>query len=966
MGSRSTGPPPWIKIDSASAGAGASPSSSSRPVGLGLGTTDLSTTTGASGRSAAAVFGVFPSTSFGDRENRHPRSPPRIRTASLVTVIQTTISPGTSSHGSPTNLSPSSLRVDSPPNFFSAPASRSSPLHSLLRAVIPARLLPRSISAVSSPPIPYPKSPSLTRPHPSTRHGPSAASRRVCTPRRALLALMLTALLIAMYATSGTRASVRLERRPAREEGVSLVERVRKGVVNLDAILGDVQGVRAESRQTMDEAAVPEPLEEAHRPQPHRAARVEDIPRAGEGVRMRMTKVEKEKNEDAPLPFVAEPVGDGSPRSSGDGAPDSGGDAAEDEQAGLEAVVVQAQKEADRAEAELDEKLEMEKVIVTKDKKQALAMAKPNSGKAVEAMVAVPAEAAAKADAAVAKAIANAKKKARDPKKKDASRYKRLLPLGVPPRRYLYGANFVLSVEDGEAQSEVEDPELTNARVKVPSAKQLKKLFDQGKKRYAEDEDDWRAFEWEAPPADASLRRLVDKLKPEELVLRSWIQRLHQLPLGHGVGLGARDTSAVDNAVPLENAPTFDGGSRDKWAELAVQAQEGHAGKCRGSKWLGDYEKLHTEMLAGKREPKFISYHCEQGINCGGLGDRLLGMTSAFFFGLVTQRAFLAEWQSPIPLDVVFDSPHVNWSHSSYTADQHPVLGQKRLASSAAELDIIHFDRLSVDATFGTVSWNPKRGRKLTPGFERRDLAYQAPWIKFYSNRGMIYRSFQYKHLQKSLDRLGLQPTTAFACISEYLFKPKQPALDLITQYTSVLALPTIFSVGIHIRTGDQSMRDPEYDRVNTVKRHISFFRCARELGETYARKDQRVVFYLVTDSAHLKQDAQRVLGNKLITTDMVPQHVHQKSGHVDGVMNAVVEDWILAKADMLVATQDSGFGKLASFMMAKPNATVTIFPKFNPDVMGLMSKKSHVKVDCTSPTVFTSFDAMSSEWSLG
>lgn len=155
------------------------------------------------------------------------------------------------------------------------------------------------------------------------------------------------------------------------------------------------------------------------------------------------------------------------------------------------------------------------------------------------------------------------------------------------------------------------------------------------------------------------------------------------------------------------------------------------------------------------------------------------------------------------------------------------------------------------------------------------------------------------------------------------------------------------------------------------VKRHIAFFRCARELGETYARKDQKVVFFLITDSQHLKQDAQRVLGNKLITTDMVPQHVHQKSGHVDGVMSAVVEDWILAKADMLVATQDSGFvcclalhrakleltllvtqGKLASFMMAKPNATVTIFPRFNPDVMGLQSKKSHLRVDCTSPTV--------------
>jgi hypothetical protein len=80
----------------------------------------------------------------------------------------------------------------------------------------------------------------------------------------------------------------------------------------------------------------------------------------------------------------------------------------------------------------------------------------------------------------------------------------------------------------------------------------------------------------------------------------------------------------------------------------------------------------------------------------------------------------------------------------------------------------------------------------------------------------MIYRSFKYKHLQKRVKQLGLQPSTAFACISQYLFKPKPPALDLITEYTSALALPTVFSVGIHVRTGDLSMKDLEYDKINT------------------------------------------------------------------------------------------------------------------------------------------------------
>jgi hypothetical protein len=216
-------------------------------------------------------------------------------------------------------------------------------------------------------------------------------------------------------------------------------------------------------------------------------------------------------------------------------------------------------------------------------------------------------------------------------------------------------------------------------------------------------------------------------------------------------------------------------------------------------------------------------------------------MTSAFFFGLLTQRSFLAEWQSPVPLDVVFDSPHVNWSYSSFTSTSHPVLGEKSLVEASKELDIIHFDRLSVDATFGSTSWNPKKDKQLTVGFEKRDLAYQSPFIKvrfpyllslsslsstnaltnalfsqFFTNRGMIYRSFKYKHLQKSIKRLGLQPSTAFACISQYLFQPKPPALNLISDYTSVLALPSVFSVGIHVRTGDVFMKEPDKDKINT------------------------------------------------------------------------------------------------------------------------------------------------------
>ncbi|GAA6039174.1 hypothetical protein JCM8097_000453 [Rhodosporidiobolus ruineniae] len=866
------------------------------------------------------------SSSSSSSASMRPASPPLIRTTSLPSFPPIPGPSFSSSHRSPKSRLSNGhthLRLEHSPT---SPSRRYGPPPSLfarlLLAALPHRLLPTSIT--DPPAFQYPKSPSLTRDHPVKRHG-SHRRGLLLSPRRNAIVVLLV-LLVGLFALRGGSDRSRLD--------------------DLRGWIGDAEAAAAQRswRKAAKEQEQPLPPSPSGPPpvEPEKvdyAALLEEL--RGSGGLQRTG------------PDVAERPSPGEEHAAAE---------EKEEEAGLAAIVSQAAVEGADVEAEAHEKLAMAKVVKPAPPRPAAAAAAEGPDAAHEA-----AERAAMAAAA---------RKALDPKKKDPSRYKRLLPLGSPSRRYLYGANFILS--SGDHDEEVDDPELTGKKVKVPSKAKLARVFEQGRKKYESEADGWRSYEWVAPPPHESLLRFLDKLEPDELALRDWIKRLHHQPSSASIGLSSSTppSSSSGGLTPfppltpdlslVASAPSCARGDLTKYADLLLQAEAGHAGKCQGATWLEDYRRMHEEMLDGRRAPKFISYHCEQGINCGGLGDRLLGMTSAFFYGLVTNRAFLAEWQTPIPLDLVFDSPHVNWSYSSFTSEQHPVLGQKQLVDKARDLDIIHFDRLSVDATFGTVSWNPKKGKKLTPGFEKRDLAYASPWIKFFTNRGMIYRSFRYKHLQKSINRLGLQPASAFACISQYLFKPKPPALDLISEYTSALALPTVFSVGIHIRTGDRSMKDAEYDKVNTVKRHTQFFRCAKELGATYAQPGQKVIFALVTDSAHLKDDAQRVFGDRLVTTDMKPQHVHQKSGHAEGVFSAVVEDWILAKADMLVATQDSGFGKLAAFMHAREKSTVTIFPRYNPDVMGLQSKKSHLKVDCTSPDVFTTFEELSSEWSLG
>lgn len=125
-------------------------------------------------------------------------------------------------------------------------------------------------------------------------------------------------------------------------------------------------------------------------------------------------------------------------------------------------------------------------------------------------------EASAKAQQVIDHAVEMAakKRKAKNKKKKDASQYKRLLPLGAPPRRYRYGANFVVADDDAEAQITVKDPERTNGVIRVPSQKQLKRIHEIGRKRYLAEEADWRTYEWQAPPPHSSLIRFTDKLTP--------------------------------------------------------------------------------------------------------------------------------------------------------------------------------------------------------------------------------------------------------------------------------------------------------------------------------------------------------------------------------------------------------------------------------------------------------------------
>ncbi|CAB4477998.1 unnamed protein product [Rhizophagus irregularis] len=337
--------------------------------------------------------------------------------------------------------------------------------------------------------------------------------------------------------------------------------------------------------------------------------------------------------------------------------------------------------------------------------------------------------------------------------------------------------------------------------------------------------------------------------------------------------------------------------------------------------WQDNYSMLHEKILSGNEAQRYVSYICDDKNNCGGLSDRILGMTSAFVFALLTNRAFLADWQIPFPLETIFSSPNIDWSHDSL----NPSSNIRELETS--EINVIDFDAKNLDQQFMLSNWTTK---------------YPSPFIKFYSNRGMIIRSFDSKYYSQSLKDMGLRPHTTFGCVVDYLFRPAPSALSFITQYTSLFALPSIFTVGIQInaQNGFTSLQDYNH-----------YFNCADQLTQTYAALNQKVIYYLVTDSSELRNEAVQKFEH-LVVSGLPTDSNLDNLDNPDNVINAMIESWIFSKTDYRIISSGN-YGKLSAFYSKQLHTTVSI-------------GNDNQALDCSKEDTFITFIKLASESSLG
>ncbi|GAA5918106.1 hypothetical protein JCM1841_005256 [Sporobolomyces salmonicolor] len=501
--------------------------------------------------------------------------------------------------------------------------------------------------------------------------------------------------------------------------------------------------------------------------------------------------------------------------------------------------------------------------------------------------------------------------------------------------------------------------------------------------RWSEEDKRLRKYSWTAPEPHESLAKMLEDLTPAQNRTREWLLRTRPRSQGAtGIGLGASEPPENIRPAPralahkslpraYEGPGLFVNGSFDKYSNLLREWQTGRpADVCEKGAWEDEYTALHAEMMRGEREPSLLEFVCHAGEYCGGFADRVLGMVTTFLYSILTKRAFSITWEQPAPFDLLFDSPYIDWSrpfNPNSTTPPRRVYANETLVEARKEIEAHNWEEPQIDDFFPGFVGNYSDGKTI-------------PWLRFDFNRGVVLRSFTYPDVAPLVHSLGFTVTTAYSCLLNYLVRPKAAVLAFIAQYTSFFSLPENFVIGLQIRTGDVSMYASRKDAINSVSHHAQYFACADAVARTYAHPTQKIVYYLISDSRVLEEDALRTYPDRVVVTGLKQSHVEIATGSVgwkglkgaaDGFMRTVAESWIFSGTDFQILTLRSGFGKIPTWLRGRQGTTIQIFnPYIDPDYTRAVKKKNKgvlpPPLDCSFDTALKSFSELAQDWSLG
>ena len=323
-------------------------------------------------------------------------------------------------------------------------------------------------------------------------------------------------------------------------------------------------------------------------------------------------------------------------------------------------------------------------------------------------------------------------------------------------------------------------------------------------------------------------------------------------------------------------------------------------------------------MWNDKNNGRFIVYECTS--SGSGLGDRIKGIATTFLIALLTDRAFLINWNYPASIDHILVPNMIDWRVGDLSEYRMlPIFKSYRMNTFE---HAINYADVDFDETLTSNHRNASKPSMIITRFNEL-----LPIL--YSDR---YRS--------KLQRLGLwrmKETDFLGCIFEFLFRPSEQVLVQMKHfYDRNPVLSNSYVIGIQSRIGGGEIGD---GTLIPSPRQVWFRDCALELTNNYqvdihAQQQQqqkynrvmaemRPVAWFLTSDSSLFKDLLMDKHNQARSRTPIVQYGKQirsldaKQNTASDMVDIMAEYFILQQSNELVISA-SGFGESAGQITGK------------------------------------------------
>lgn len=377
-------------------------------------------------------------------------------------------------------------------------------------------------------------------------------------------------------------------------------------------------------------------------------------------------------------------------------------------------------------------------------------------------------------------------------------------------------------------------------------------------------------------------------------------------------------------------------------------------------KTLFDYVSFHKKTGETKGNTRTLVWQCTQLEYCGGLVDRLKGITYALLLAMFSRRRLILYWGGP---EHVFLQPNmIDWTNDTL----YDYLGQYDVFKdydNEEEEDVLVFEKKQ-PTWKGTDEYDGDGGDEY--------IHNSVAAVRMFSILGDFGIDISEEDLRYNLELIGsrvetvtlstnLEPSTLLSArktahqkwikdglrwnglISlshtdfsnvvgiafRYLFRIKQELLMEVANARSVLGLDGALYTGVHIRTGfagsndsHEMIKHPKLIREEDDWEAI--LKCAISTADTFLGYGS--LLFLATDSVLVKHMAVseygariRTLDNSLVHLDKMAKIPYSYKNHTEGILTSWVDFLLLAEAFAHVRGS-SGFPWAAGTLCSLPN----------------------------------------------